>query len=679
MGSRPPGFKSRSPRHLAILVVLLLLLPQASASERGPIYIVGNGDLDEEHGVSRGSGTPWDPYVMENLTVRAELGDAVTVIGTTAYLVVRNCTIVAEEGTGIRLVSVAFVTLENVTVLGRAGILIQDSAYVHLHNISVSAEGISLFILDSSRILASGLSLGGGLARISLSRDVLVSGLDNDGKTILDYAENVTIVDAAIPNLIAYHAGTVSVQDSLIGNLSSTSTGILISDSTLEIVDLLDARGVLKATSFRSLRAEGSHLLIGNASVSGLINASWSELSVQDALLLNATLYAEESSLLVSNVSISSALVTASSPREVVLEDSRIGDSEIEVLSCRYLRMENLSVSHTAISMVETTDALLLGLRAESLELSVVRSYNVSLLDLAGSAIVGSRDSTWVYVENASVEGKLALGGSYFWLMNSSVVSHDAALQANVNHFNLTGCYLGSDSTYALLVEGRDVRIADNALVAPKGVVISAYGGVVSGNLISSSLVVNSFDLEIADNVIDARETLYLRGEISFHGNTVIGPPQYLSLSGDIRLTDGTGNYWSWAPHVDEDGDGILDVPFRVSGYEDEAPLADPGPAGTPMRVVHSGLHFQVLGNYTLIWLRPWGVLSRGGRALPGPALLEGWSPDGSFTERSVVLEELPSPLWILTWAAPALGAWLRLLRSWVRGGTSRYRPRGRR
>ncbi len=56
-----------------------------------PILIVGNNSFTLANGVSRGSGTNSDPYVIENLVVDASDSNGIQVKDTTAYFIVRNC------------------------------------------------------------------------------------------------------------------------------------------------------------------------------------------------------------------------------------------------------------------------------------------------------------------------------------------------------------------------------------------------------------------------------------------------------------------------------------------------------------------------------------------------------------------------------------------------------------
>jgi parallel beta-helix repeat protein len=58
------------------------------------IYIEGNSEFTANNGVSSGSGTQSDPYIIEDKHISAFHGNGVSIKNTTKYFVVRNCTVV---------------------------------------------------------------------------------------------------------------------------------------------------------------------------------------------------------------------------------------------------------------------------------------------------------------------------------------------------------------------------------------------------------------------------------------------------------------------------------------------------------------------------------------------------------------------------------------------------------
>jgi parallel beta-helix repeat protein len=63
-----------------------------------PIYIVGNENFIPANGVTSGSGTAGDPYIIENWDISAENAHGIEIRNTTANFVVRNCYLHDIEG-----------------------------------------------------------------------------------------------------------------------------------------------------------------------------------------------------------------------------------------------------------------------------------------------------------------------------------------------------------------------------------------------------------------------------------------------------------------------------------------------------------------------------------------------------------------------------------------------------
>jgi parallel beta-helix repeat protein len=107
---------------LSLMAVSLLVFGSVSrlvSSENclhKAILIDGNCRFSSANGVSRGSGTNVDPYVIENLVIDASSSNGIQVKNTTAYFIIRNCII--ENGTifyGIFLDNVTNGKVENNT------------------------------------------------------------------------------------------------------------------------------------------------------------------------------------------------------------------------------------------------------------------------------------------------------------------------------------------------------------------------------------------------------------------------------------------------------------------------------------------------------------------------------------------------------------------------------------
>jgi parallel beta-helix repeat protein len=111
----------------AVFILILAVCAQAGAAEapatnaapspRAPIYIVGDNSFTPANGVTGGSGTASDPYIIENWAIDASGANGIDIENTTAYFVVRNCLIenATDPYDGIQLYNVNNGVIENNT------------------------------------------------------------------------------------------------------------------------------------------------------------------------------------------------------------------------------------------------------------------------------------------------------------------------------------------------------------------------------------------------------------------------------------------------------------------------------------------------------------------------------------------------------------------------------------
>ncbi len=90
--------KRNSTRGLMVCIVLLVALHtlltvpgRASAyTVRSPIYINGNSNFTAANGVTGGSGTPTDPYIIQGWDINASTANAIDIRNTNSYFTIRN-------------------------------------------------------------------------------------------------------------------------------------------------------------------------------------------------------------------------------------------------------------------------------------------------------------------------------------------------------------------------------------------------------------------------------------------------------------------------------------------------------------------------------------------------------------------------------------------------------------
>jgi parallel beta-helix repeat protein len=157
-------------RLVSLFILFIFILPiNISVSVNNndsPIHIIGNDDFTPGNGVSGGNGTENDPYIIENLTIDGTglLGSGIFIQDTTAYFIIRNCTITnffspSEYCYGIRFINVENGRIENTTTNNNhVGIFFKESKLIVVSNVissgidEYSAFGIGLWLSENITI-----------------------------------------------------------------------------------------------------------------------------------------------------------------------------------------------------------------------------------------------------------------------------------------------------------------------------------------------------------------------------------------------------------------------------------------------------------------------------------------------------------------------------------------------
>ncbi len=153
--ARPEGRRVHAWLVLAILLVaalpLVVTFPPATApyTPHARILINGDADFTPANGVTGGSGTPSDPYVIEGWDINVTSGPAIRVANTRAAFSVRNVS-VGGGYIGIHLVNVTNARVENSTAYG--------------------AWGWGIYAEDAPGVLILNNSLGSNMGGIGVSR-----------------------------------------------------------------------------------------------------------------------------------------------------------------------------------------------------------------------------------------------------------------------------------------------------------------------------------------------------------------------------------------------------------------------------------------------------------------------------------------------------------------------------
>ncbi len=210
---------------VAAVVVLGPVVQKSSAyTPHAPIYIDGNGEFTAANGVTGGSGTPSDPFIIDGWDIDASAAKGIQIWNTDAPFLVRNVYVHsgAPSFVGIEFYNVTDGRVENATVLNNwIGISLGFSA-----NATVSGNNVSS-------------NAGYGIHLLLSSTNVTIAGnnvsSNNWAGIFLDSSTNITISG----NNVSSNGGdgiylSSATNATITGNSVSSSswTGILLSSST---------------------------------------------------------------------------------------------------------------------------------------------------------------------------------------------------------------------------------------------------------------------------------------------------------------------------------------------------------------------------------------------------------------------------------------------------------------
>lgn len=218
---------------------------------RAPILIDGNGAFTPANGVTGGSGTSADPYVIEGWEINATFANGIQILNTDAPFVVRD-SYVRGGGVagyvGVYLDGVANGRVENLTSASFGlGIFLVSSTNVSVtgNNASNSGNGIALSTSYNVSVAANSVSGNFYGIAISTSNDVSVSAnvvVANDGEGIyVGDSTNVSITanhvssngyGIALSTSAEAHVTANDISDNLYGVslYSTTNTSIVANE-----------------------------------------------------------------------------------------------------------------------------------------------------------------------------------------------------------------------------------------------------------------------------------------------------------------------------------------------------------------------------------------------------------------------------------------------------------------
>jgi parallel beta-helix repeat protein len=132
-----------------------------SSSPHTPIFINGNDGFTADNGVTGGTGTSDDPYVISGWTIQSQ-NYGIEIANTTAYFTVTDATVSGFNG--IVLSSVQNGVVQDSHIYGEKGIRVEDSQDFQITGNTISGDiGISLYMSTSFDVSHNALR-GGAFA-----------------------------------------------------------------------------------------------------------------------------------------------------------------------------------------------------------------------------------------------------------------------------------------------------------------------------------------------------------------------------------------------------------------------------------------------------------------------------------------------------------------------------------
>jgi len=141
--------------YLLVLVVLFVAGVAGAAAEHDPIVILGDSDMTEANGVTAGSGTVDDPYIVSGWEIDGSTSEyGVRVENVTGYFVLRGLVVQAATNTGGAAIRIGFSSngvIEECTVLSSInGIELTSSTSITIRNTALSVTGMGIQVLGDA-------------------------------------------------------------------------------------------------------------------------------------------------------------------------------------------------------------------------------------------------------------------------------------------------------------------------------------------------------------------------------------------------------------------------------------------------------------------------------------------------------------------------------------------------
>ena len=554
-------------------MTIIMVANQSEAFvNRSPILITSNSMFDGDHGVTDGSGTSGDPWVISNWNINGDAQNAIEIRNTTDYFVIRNVNLYADtlwnDKKGAYLFNVTNGAVDASFISGEFeyGIHVENCTNVVASSNQISdIDYLSGVCVDySSYVTVSSNNIS------SCNREIRI--IDSDNCSVHD--NNLTY------SLSGYGIETYNVDNTTVSNntLHTIYTGLyLIGPSTTNLtvsgneIDNSTGGSIFVTASYVNI--SNNHLQyngIGLQDTVGVqvLDNAFTNMSSACAIYLNKA----ESTTISGNSFTSTGMVLTGTALEhynthTITTDNLVDGRPVRYYSnCADLALDGDSTGQLILANCTDADVRNLDIAPGVIGMFVAYSENVDIqsCNVSGNSYsnVEIRRTQNVSISECSIHDSGGIGVHpyefvvNFTLANSTVKDSfsDGVRVEYTTQTNITGnTILRNGFGYSLLY-GIDVR--------------SCTWGNISEN-------------NIVDNYIGLRLSTGTTNFKVFHNNFINNTYQaddVLSNTWDDGYPSG-GNYWDDYTDWDNNTDGIWDNPYVIDeNSQDDYPLVEPIP-----------------------------------------------------------------------------------------------------
>ena len=624
---------------VAVMIVssALVLRPvsNALAASHDPILIQDDSEFNSTNGVTTGSGTEVDPYVIEGWEITAYGVDGIQIANTTAHFTIRNVT-VSDGGwswSGISLVNVTNATIEDCTFPGdyngvvathSPGTVVRNCTFTNVYGGTGGLSGVRFVDSNMSTVVGCTSDNYYALTEVESCQDVLVIGnkctmlntramplamvkysnnttvadntaTDKDGVCWLWYSTNSTVINNTANScgqgVYAYYSNSTRIIDNEIYN--SNENGIWLSGSD----NITVSNNTIKWS-----QRYGIHIYFTtNCSISG------NEFE-EDGIVIKGETLAHFNSHSITTDNVISHLgntTVVSDPiyyfkdmNGVVVDGSPVG--QIIIANCTGVIVSDVHVNYTdiGIQMGYASDVVMAGLDISDC-VDGIRLYECAGLFLLGSYVHNNHGWVEGYGLQLEYGVEIAVVGNSFENNAMDAINIAYTLDLTIAQNDVLSNYQGINliSNYYTTIESNNVTNSQfDGIVYQSGSYAVIIANNASGNGWRGVYVGGSDNVNVIGNNLSGNRfgvTMNYANWCNVYHNNFWQNTEYQAdeandciVSWDNGYPSG-GNYWSDYTGLDQysgpaqdlagpDGIGDLprELPYDVN--EDRYPLMSP-------------------------------------------------------------------------------------------------------